>query len=542
MDFAFGTYTNDALKLANHRANRNGIQHQNHITPSKPRPDEPVTVHVVTSGDSNITQVALYYTTDETTPAGHKGVASNGTTVRFEKTHVEWDSNVWDYIVHWQTKIPAQSNMTLVQYVISGWTTSETDANHEIFADYPIAQENVQHAAMIYFKNIPEDSIFTPSEIQQPHVFAYHVDNIQPPQWAYDAVIYQIFIDRFYHGDGGAWNETESMSDIFGGTLWGVRDKLDYIAELGVDCIWLSPTWLTPSSHGYDVMDYDRIEPRIGGEDALRAVVDGAHKRGMRVLLDLVCNHISNEHPYFLEALNNPESPYRDWFFFGDEFEHGYKGFFNVKTMPELNLDYPPARDWMIENAVRHLRDFNVDGYRLDYANGPSPDFWTYFRRACKAQKPDCLIFGEIIEPPEVLRRYQGRLDGCLDFPLNDALRRTYGWRVWSESQLQSFISNHRMYLPDDFIMPVFIDNHDMDRFSHIADNDSERLKHAVQVQMQQPQPIIIYYGCEVGLVQPLSTREHTLDVSRVPMAWDATTQNLDTFSFYKSQIRRRKL
>jgi cyclomaltodextrinase len=93
------------------------------------------------------------------------------------------------------------------------------------------------------------------------------------------------------------------------------------------------------------------------------------------------------------------------------------------------------------------------------------------------------------------------------------------------------------MYLPDDFIMPVFIDNHDMDRFSHIADNDSERLKHAVQVQMQQPQPIIIYYGCEVGLVQPLSTREHTLDVSRVPMAVDATTQNLDTFSFYKSKF-----
>jgi len=536
MDFAFGTYINDALKIANHRAVRTGIQHQYDITPADPKPGERVAVSLVTSGDSGIDQAALYFTTDESVPLGTRGSASNGEAVSFERVGTEWDSIVWDYITHWRAIIPAQPDNTLVRYTISGWS----DGGREVFADWPNAYEQVQHAAMIYFENIPPDSVFQPEEPTAPPVFNYHVDTIQPPQWAQDAVIYQVFIDRFSPGDGQSWQQTEDYERVFGGTLWGVRDKLDYLADLGINCIWLSPTWVTPSSHGYDIADYERVEPRIGGEDALRVVIEGAHQRGMRVLLDLVCNHISNEHPTFQDAQQNPNSPYRDWFFFGDHYEYGYKGFFNVPTMPELNLANPAARDWMVGNAVRWLRDYDVDGYRLDYANGPELSFWAYFRRACKAEKPECLIFGEVIEPPDVLRRYQGRLDGVLDFPLNDALRRTYGVEQWSEQQVRDFIASHRAYMPEDLILPTFVDNHDMDRFSHIAGNDNLRLKRAVRLQMQQRQPAIILYGCEVGLVQPLSTRQHGLGVCRVPMVWDER-QDAELLAFYKEQIQARK-
>lgn len=536
MDFAFGTYSNDALKLANYRARHTGIQHQNVISPVDPKPGEPVIVHIVTSGDTAITQAALYYTTDESTPSGHGGQADNGHAIPFEMVRVKWDSMVWGYVTHWQAIIPPQPDQTLVRYVIGGWT----DDGHETYADWPNADEQVQHAAMIYFKSISEDAVFIPHNAAQGTTFNYLVDTVKPPEWANDAIIYQVFIDRFYAGDGQRLQPSDDYSAIFGGTLWGVRDKLDYLADLGINCIWLSPICATPSAHGYDATDYRQVEPRMGGEEALRAVIKDAHQRGIRVLLDLVCNHVSDKHPYFVDALNHADSLYRPWFFIGDQYEHGYKGFFNVASMPELNLAIPEARDWMIANAEFWLREYDIDGYRLDYANGPGPNFWTYFRRACKAINPDCLIFGEIIEPPDVLLKYTGRLDGCLDFSLNNALRQTFGWCTWTENKLQGYIANHREYAMPDFIMPTFLDNHDMDRFSYIARNDNEQLKRAVLAQMQQAQPPIIYYGCEVGLKQPLSTRDHDLSVCRVPMVWD-DTQNQDLLNFYKEQIQARK-
>jgi cyclomaltodextrinase / maltogenic alpha-amylase / neopullulanase len=537
MDFAFGTYSNDTLKIANHRAVRTGVQHQHQITPIDPTPADDVIVQIVTNNAMGITHAALYYTRDETMPQGSMGIAQNGQSVSFEAVQTIWDSITWDYLTYWQAVIPAQPDKTMVQYVISAWNETSQE---ETYADWPDAKEQVQHAAMIHFKNIAEDALFTPHDRSEQNVFNYHVDTIQPPAWAHKAIIYHVFVERFYPGNDRDWLQVDDLKDLCGGTLWGLRDKLDYIADLGVDCIWLSPTWVSPSYHGYDVSDYDRVEPRLGGEDALRAVVEGAHTRGIRVLLDMACNHISNEHPFFVDAFQNHDSPYRDWFFFDDEAEHGYIGFFNVKTMPEVNLDNPQARTWMIDNAVRWLRDFDIDGYRLDYANGPGPNFWSYFRRACKAVKPDCLLFGEIIEPADVLRQYAGRLDGCLDFPINDALRRTFGWQTWTEAQLSTFRRSHDDYFPDGFMRPSFIDNHDMNRFQFIAENDLERVKAAAKKQFQDEQPKVIFYGTEVGLRQTINTQDEGLDVSRVPMVWD-DRQDTSLRAFYKALIQEHK-
>jgi len=536
MDFAFGTYTNDALKLANYRAARLGIQHTNHIAPLNPQPNQAVTITVTTHGSTGIQHVALYYTVDESRPHGSLGVAHNGIVIPLEKTSTEWDFMMWDYITHWQAVIPAQLDHTMVRYVISGWS----DDGREWYADHPNPQAYVEHEAMIHFKNIAPDAVFDAGDPSQFHVFNYHVDSIKPPDWAYEAIIYQIFLDRFSVGEGKDWLPTKDLKNIWGGTLWGVHDRLDYLAELGINCLWLSPLWVTPSYHGYDVADYSQVDPRFGGDDALRAVIEGAHARGIRIVLDLVCNHLSNEHPYFVDALNHEDSPYRTWFTFSEQYEYGYKSFFNVQTMPELNLANDAARDWMIANAIYWLQVFDIDGYRLDYANGAGPDFWSYFYRACKTAKPDCFIFGEVIEPPNVLRQYYGRLDGCLDFPFNDSLRRTFAINTWSTEQIDGFITTHRSYFPDDFILPSFIDSHDMDRFSRLANNDSERLKKAVQKQFQQSNPVIIFYGSEVGVVQRWSTREQGLDMCREPMVW-GQQQDQALLAFYKSIIADRK-
>jgi hypothetical protein len=537
MDTVFGTFINDDLKLVNHRAVRSGVHHRHDISPLDPKPGDAVTVRVVTPGDAAIDKVSLYYTTDGSTPSGSRGVAANGAVIAFERANIEWDALIWGYLIHWLAVIPGQPDQTMVQYVVSAWS----DNGNETYADWPDVDDQVQHATMVHFKSVPEDAVLPQTDHSfGQEIFNYHVDTIRPPQWASDAIIYQIFIDRFFPGIGKTWRQTEDLYDFYGGTLWGVRDKLGYLADLGVNCIWLSPTWASPSHHGYDVTDYDRVEPRLGGDDALRAVIEGAHQRGIRVLLDMVCNHLSNEHPIFVDALKSEHNPYRDWFFFDDQIEHGYKTFFNAASMPRLNLAFPAARAWMVANAVRWLRDFDVDGYRLDVADGPGPNFWPYFRRACKAIKPDCLIFGEIIDTPQRLRTYAGRLDGCLDFPLNDALRRTFVWQTLTESQLQAFIADNAAYYPDDFVAPTFLDNHDMNRFSYIVGNDVDKLKQAVSRQMRLPNLPIIYYGTEVGLRQTDSLMNKGLGVSRVQMIW-GDKQDKNLLEFYQQQIQERR-
>ena len=208
--------------------------------------------------------------------------------------------------------------------------------------------------------------------------------------------------------------------------------------------------------------------------------------------------------------------------------------------MPKINLETPAAREWMIGNAIKSLQDFNVDGFRLDVAAGAGPNFWTHCRPRVRAVKPDCLLFGEIIDTPSYVRMYRGRLDGCLDFSLNEALRKTFGWGSWDERRMNAFIDSHSKYFGDDFILPSFVDNHDMDRFSLIADNDSGKLKRAAAAQMRLPNPPIILYGTEVGLRQRVSTRVSSLDACREPMLW-GEEQDRDLLAFYQQQINDRK-
>lgn len=537
METSFGIYINDKLKLINHRALLKGVRHRHNISPLDPKPGEDVTIQVTTDSGMAFERVALYYTTDGTAPIGSRGVATNGTALEFKERIVEWDSLAWGFVVCWKAVIPAQSEGTMVQYVISAWS----DEGSEVCADSPNFDDERQHACMIHFKNIPQNSVWVDTgQFPYENVFNYHVDNFEPPTWADSAVIYHIFVDRFYPGDSKTWQQTANLDDFCGGTLWGVHDKLDYLADLGINCIWLSPTWTSPTHHGYDITDYKHVEPRLGGDNALRAVVEGAHQRGIRILLDMACNHISNQHPIFLEAQSDENSPYRDWFFFNDQSILGYKAFFNVAGMPRINLDVPAARDWMIANAVLWLRDFDVDGYRLDVADGPGPNFWNYFRKACRAVKSDCLLFGEVVDIPHRLRTYAGRLDGCLDFPLVEAMRHTFALESLTEAQFEAFAADNSAYYPGNFVRPTFLDNHDMNRFSYLAANDVAKLKRAAIRQFQLPGPHIIYYGTEVDVPQDKTIQEGGFSVSRGLMLWDEN-QNQDLFRFYKQLIQEYK-
>lgn len=533
MDFIFGTLATDELRLAHHIASQRGIQHGSAIFPRDPKPGEAVTVEATTGGDFPADHVVLYYTADGSTPVGQRGVSTYGDAIMMTRGETEWDSLSWSYVTHWQAVLPPQPEGVVVTYLIGAWG----EDTPEVFADYPHPTQTVEAAADAFFNHRPApDKVFgDPSG----EVFSYRVDTLKTPNWARDAVIYQIFVDRFYPGGGQGWLQTEDLRAFCGGTLWGAAEKLDYLLALGIKCVWLSPIWIAPSHHGYDVTDYTRVEPRLGGDAALRAFVESAHMRGIRVLLDLVCNHISNQHPIFQEALNNPGSPCRDWFTF-DESPTGYRTFFGVSTMPQVNLSNPGAKAWMIDIARYWLEKFDVDGYRLDYANGPTSSFWWDFRTACRDAKQDCLLFGEVVDAPDVVRTYQGKLDGCLDFYSAQAIRQAYGWKTLPETRLKTHIAGQADYFPGDFVMPTFIDNHDMDRFLYIANGDKDALRQAAKVQMSLPNPPIIYYGTEVGCTQSGSVRDGKgLHVSRVPMLWDGD-QDTSLLEFYKDLIRAR--
>lgn len=533
-EFIFGTLATDQLKLMHHRASHSGLQHQHEMYPRNPKPGQPVTLTVHIGVNLAADQVACYFTTDGTQPAGSRGVAVNGAVMAFVADGVVWDTVSWGYRSRWRAVLPAQAAGIIVRYQIGAWEGEGL----EVFADWPQVKAASEMAAGAFFRG-EEVVQVTIGDPHVPHTFVYSVDDFTAPEWSRKAVIYHIFVDRFYPGDGLEWLQTSDLNGFYGGTLWGMAAKLDYITDLGATCIWLSPTFPSPTHHGYDVTDYYHVEPRLGGDEALHALIEAAHARGIRVLLDVAFNHLSDQHPYFQDALINPASPYRDWFTF-DESPVGYRAFFGVPTMPRLNTETPAARAWLLDIGRYWLTEFDVDGYRLDVADGPGPDFWADFQVACKAVKPDCLIFAEVVDAPDVQREYIGRMDGLLDFHLCDALRRTYGSGSWSDADFERFFERHSAYFSDDLLMLSFFDNHDMDRFLLVAGGDKKALRRVAEAQMHLPRVPVIFYGTEVGLSQSVSGRAGMgMHVSRTPMIW-GDEQDADLLMFYKQIIKNR--
>ena len=127
------------------------------------------------------------------------------------------------------------------------------------------------------------------------------------------SVIYQVFVDRFAPTPGSCFAPVDDLNARLGGTIWGLVDQLDVIAELGVDTLWLTPIFASPQYHGYAVSDFLVIAPELGGQEAWEALVGRCRQRGLRIVLDFVANHISNQHAAFQQALLAPDAPTRPW-------------------------------------------------------------------------------------------------------------------------------------------------------------------------------------------------------------------------------------
>jgi glycosidase len=380
--------------------------------------------------------------------------------------------------------------------------------------------------------------------------------------WFRNAIIYHILIDRFAGFESTKnWNKPEFL----GGTIRGIIEKLPYLKQLGVNTLWISPFFKTSAYHGYHITDFFSIDPHFGNTNDLSELIKIVHKLDMKIIADFVPNHCSNEHPFFREALQDKNSKYRKWFYF-TKWPDQYLSFLSVKQLPKINLNNPDSRDYII-NAAKYWFNLGFDGYRLDHVIGPSHSFWKMFNCEIKKMFPDIILIGEAwmkgVKFSELktiniknkflkwifgessdllLKEYYKKLDGVLDFRFQELIKDYIAYDNLSEKEFYRNIKQHYTNYPNDYYLPIFLDNHDMNRFLFECKNNKEKLRQAIKIQFSIDQPLIIYYGTEIGMTQERSIWEFSThgDIqARHPMNWKNPDEEI--LIFYKKMINNRK-
>ena len=401
--------------------------------------------------------------------------------------------------------------------------------------------------------------------------------NIITPDWVKDAVFYQIFPDRFARSERvpkpanlEPWDSPPTIYGFKGGDLLGVAERLDYLQELGINAIYFNPIFQSAANHRYHTHDYYRVDPILGGNDAFREMLDAAHARGIRVVLDGVFNHASRGFYQFNHTLENKgASPYLDWFHFHGERlkgkerldaypsqqvrdsleELGYLAWWNLPALPKFNTETPAVRRFIFDVA-RYWIEFGIDGWRLDVPHEIDDDeFWRDFRRVVKAANPEAYIVGEIWH--EAHRWLQGdQFDAVMNYIFNRACLGFFGGERLDTSQhpggydLRS-LSAVQFADAVDYMLALYdwqvtlvqlnlLGSHDEPRFLTMVRKDRNSLKLATLFQMTFPGAPCIYYGDEIGM-----EGKHDPDCRRA-FPWDEARWDHDLLDFSHRAIRLR--
>ena len=362
------------------------------------------------------------------------------------------------------------------------------------------------------------------------------------PGWAKNAVVYQIFPTRFATTekvDDKLWYKAPiAWDDDLKGNLQGIIRHLPYLKELGVDVIYMTPIFRSNTSHKYDTIDYYAVDPSLGDSNDLHELVDKAHAAGMRVMLDGVFNHTSPDFFAFKDVVKNGRaSKYYNWYYLdSDDVSFGshtskpsFQSFAYVGFMPKLNLSNPETASYVIDVACHYIKDFGIDGWRLDVADEIGHSFWKKFRRAVKAVNPDALLVGEIWHfSPDFLQGDEW------DSVMNYAFYKNIGSMLCDGNLSPSGFLSQQGFLNGVYhsaVLPVMwnlIDSHDTSRFLFRAGGDKRKLALAAAFQMLTPGTPFIYYGDEVAM-----TGGEDPD-NRRGMLWDEELQDMDMYHWYQ--------
>ena len=409
---------------------------------------------------------------------------------------------------------------------------------------------------------------------------------ITTPDWVKDAIFYQIFPDRFAKSDRNpagnlpfeSWDSPPTPHGFKGGDLYGIAEKLDYLKDLGITALYLNPIFASASNHRYHAFDYYNVDPLLGGNDAFRFLLDEAHKKDIRIVLDGVFNHASRGFWQFHHVLECGDgSPYKDWFHFdpdrltgkkpwgaypgpreqqalasGESSFHalGYGAWWNLPALPKFNTDSPAAREFLLQVAEYWVK-FGIDGWRLDVATEIDDDaFWQEFRNRVRAINPEAYIVAEIWH--EAQRWLQGDQfdaqmnyevtkpsiaffsNGNLDLKVLHQQSNYHG--IHHSIDAHEFANridhNLDLYKPEiTYVQLNLLDSHDTPRYLSCVDGDKDALKLAWLFMFTYPGAPCIYYGDEIGL-----DGQHDPDC-RKSFPWNEAKWDRDLLNYVKEAI-----
>ena len=357
-----------------------------------------------------------------------------------------------------------------------------------------------------------------------------------------NGVVYEIFIQSWADGNN------DGIGDFKGAT-----QKLDYLHELGVSAVWLMPIMPSPSYHKYDVTDYKAIHPDYGSLEDFKTFVVEAHKRDIKVVIDMIINHTAADHPWFQEAKKGRNNPYREYYVWankdsiadqiakkevtqdsdnitqwhavnGNEKEEHYYGFF-WGGMPDLNFDNPKVREEIYDIGRFWLEDIGVDGFRLDAAKHIFPDdrlkdsyeFWQEYSDEMRKIKPDVYLVGEVWASSEIVKEFAKGLPALFNFDLAGSIQQSViqgenvaatiegpKWvNIENEDLISRLIKQRAVFqsATDDYQDAIFLSNHDQNRVMSNFKGDLKKTKMAASILLTLPGTPYIYYGEEIGML-----------------------------------------
>lgn len=385
------------------------------------------------------------------------------------------------------------------------------------------------------------------------------IDRFHSPEWVKDTVWYQIFPERFANGDKNndpkgtlPWgSKLPDREDFFGGDLQGVLDHLDYLVDLGINGIYFCPIFKATSNHKYDTIDYYEIDPDFGDKKLFKKLVDEAHKRGIRIMLDAVFNHMGDYSPQWQDVIKNGEqSKYADWFhihsFPVDDYDMtdipetarnlSFDTFAFTPHMPKLNTANPEVQDYLLDIATYWIREFDIDAWRLDVANEVDHHFWKRFRKEVTAIKEDFYILGEIWHSSQSW--LQGdEFHAVMNYAFTDNIKDFFVNKKISPSKMVSGMNHQQLLYRDQTNEVTFniLDSHDTARILTICNGDKDLAKATLAFMFLQKGSPCIYYGTEIGMLG-----DNDPDCRRC-MVWEEEKQDKEMHTFTKKLIQLRK-
>ena len=332
--------------------------------------------------------------------------------------------------------------------------------------------------------------------------------------WMPGTVFYQIFVDRFCIGDENKdmsyidmkWGDKPTPKNHAGGDLKGIIKRLDYLKDLGISGIYLTPIFESESNHKYNIIDYKKIDPQFGTTEDLVKLVDEAHKRGIKIVLDAVFNHCSDKMAEFQDVVKKgKDSEFYDWFIIDGEKldlkKRNFECFAHCEYMPKLNTAVPGVQHFLLDIATYWIDVADIDGWRLDVADEVSHDFWRQFRKAVKAKKSDAVIIGENWHDayPALMGEQQ---DSIMNYAYTKICLDYFAKGRCDENKTVQHLNSILMRNMEqvNYMMLNLLDSHDTLRFYTEIGKDKKKLETALALTMFFPGTPCIYYGTEIAM------------------------------------------